>query len=108
MEQPFESNHEVDENGRPAGGESRALGIEVFWQNGPLGKEGTPERKEPNGAFVETLIAIAMDRLEFYQTVFPCRENNIAINHLDVALMVLNSRTMRRREEGVEGTHEGT
>lgn len=107
MQQTFESEHRLDDHGRPAGGESRALGIEVFWQNGPLGNHG-PDRQEPNGGFVETVIAIALDRLEFYQEHFPCRENDIAIGALDHALAALNARTQRRTEQGVEGTHEGT
>ena len=103
MNQEFESEHWLDDNGNPAGGYAVATGIDITWQNGPLGRG--EERIEPNGAFVETLIAIVMDRLEFYQTKFPCRENEIAIRELDTALMVLNARTLRRERAGIEGTH---
>lgn len=106
MNQPFVANHELSPEGYPAGGSSGALGIVVLWQNGPLGHGD--DRVNPNGAFVETLIGIAMDRLEFYQDHFPCRENELAIHQLDAALMLLNARTKRREEAGTEGTHEGS
>lgn len=106
MNQPYKSEHNLDDHGNPAGGRSDATGIRIIWQNGPLGRGA--DRQEPNGAFVETLIAIAIDRLEFYQEHFPCRENELAIRHLHSAGAMLAARTMRREEEGTEGTHEGT
>ena len=66
MKTPFTEHHWKDEQGRPAGGTSFGPGFCVSWQNGPLGRgEG---RIPPNGAFVETLIAVAKGRLEFYQS----------------------------------------
>jgi hypothetical protein len=107
MEQPFTSSHVLEE-GKPAGGYSEATGIQVLWQNGPLGRVGSDERIEPNGAFVETVIAIAKDRIEFYQgNGFSCRENALAITKLEEAMHWLNARTQRRVKSGVEGTHEG-
>lgn len=110
MMQEFKSRHFNDDNGNPAGGKSSATGIEVQWQNGPLGKAGTTERKEPNGAFVETVIAIAKDRIEYYQKAaggkFACFENAKAIEHLQDALNILETRTKKREMAGVEGTHE--
>lgn len=107
MNQPFDSRHDSDDLGRPAGGISVATGISVEWQNGPLGRDG--ERAEPNGAFVETVIAIAIDRLEYYNAgQFRCRENSLAITKLEEALHWLNHRTARREQAGVEGTHEGS
>ena len=95
----------LDGRGNPSGGNAFGLGIMITWQNGPLGK-GT-ERKEPNGAFVETVIAIAKKRLEFYQNgKFSCTENAEAIRHLQLALEVLDSRTKKREDRGVEGTHQ--
>lgn len=105
MEQPFASSHYLD-NGKPAGGVSAAIGIDIQWQNGPLGRGDT--RIEPNGAFVETVIAIAIDRLNFYQAgQFACVENQSALDHLRCALQALNARTNRRESAGVEGTHDG-
>lgn len=98
----------VDADGNPAGGRVYATGLEINWQDGPLGRGA--ERKEPNGAFVETVINAALQRLEFYQKVsggkFYCVENETAIEHLNVALAVLGDRTRSREARGVEGTHK--
>jgi hypothetical protein len=107
MEQPHSHVQDTDEQGRPAGGLALAEGITIAWQNGPLAVDG--ERVEPNGAFVETVIAIAVERLQFYnEGQFRCRENSLAITHLEEALHWLNARTARRVAAGTEGTHEGT
>lgn len=106
MQASFTSNHDVDEAGRPDGGYATGVGISINWQKGPLGRDG--DRLEPNGAFVETVIAMAVDRIEFYQSSgFSCRENALAITKLEEALHWLNARTQRREVAGVEGTHEG-
>jgi hypothetical protein len=102
---PFFSEHWNDENGNPAGGVTDGRGIFILWQNGPLGRG--KERKEPNGAFVETVIAAAKDRLEFYQaSQFACQENEEAILHLNRALLILDLRTRSREARTVEDTHE--
>lgn len=96
----------IDEHGNPAGGGVSELGIEIRWQNGPLGRDG--DRLAPNGAFVEHVIEAAVNRLEFYQsTQFRCRENALAITKLEEALLWLGSRTARREAAGTEGTHAG-
>lgn len=99
--------HYKDENGNPAGGIVKGVGLSVQWQNGPLGRGD--DRKEPNGAFVETLISVAMDRLKFYnEGKFKCEENNFALIALKEALFYLNKRTERREKGKTEGTHEGS
>lgn len=107
MQQPFTAVNTNDENNNPAGGYVRGHGLTIDWQNGPLGRnEG---RTEANGAFVETVIAAAIQRIEYYNSSrFRCRENSLAITHLEEALHWLNHRTARRESEGVEGTHEGS
>lgn len=104
----FGARNEVDDDGNPAGGAASGVGMLIRWQNGPLGRG--EEREEPNGAFVETVIAAAKQRIEFYQAAaggkFACRENALAIYHLVAALGLLNSRTQQREARGVEGTHE--
>lgn len=101
---PITENHQVDEHGRPAGGFSECRGIRVDWQNGPLAVDG--ERREPNGAFVEDVIRVALGRLEFYNAgQFRCRENSLAITKLEEALHWLDHRTREREARGVEGTH---
>ena len=96
--------HEVDENGMPAGGWTTGKGIHVAWQDGPLAVDGA--RREPSGAFVEDVIRVAIDRIEWYNAgQFRCRENSLAITHLEEALHWLWSRTRDREDRGVEGTH---
>lgn len=107
MLQLINGKHDVDENGNPTGGKTTGTGIEINWQNGPLGRGA--DRKEPNGAFVEGVIAAAIDRIQFYQTAskgkFACRENALAITKLEEALHWCNHRTAAREARQVEGTH---
>lgn len=107
MQDRFIATNENDANGNPAGGLVVGTGFFVYWQNGPLGRGA--ERKEPNGAFVETVIAAAAQRIDYYQTSrFACEENAKAVGHLRAALAILNERTARREAQQVEGTHAGT
>lgn len=107
MQQDFSASNQLDADGKPAGGFVSGKGLSITWQDGPLGRGA--ERLEPNGAFVETVIAAAEQRLQWYNASgFACDENTEAIGHLHLALAVLNSRTARREAAGVEGTHEGT
>jgi hypothetical protein len=81
------------------------MGLLINWQNGPLGRG--EDRREPNGAFVETVIDAAKQRLEFYQqSRFACEENKAAISYLEAALEILNARTLKREKRNVEGLHE--
>ncbi len=98
-------DHKVDKANRPAGGTTKGKGINIKWQNGPLNVGG--KRKEPNGAFVEDVIAAAIGRIEFYQSSeFHCLENAAALGALKLAAEVLAERTRGREARGVEGTHE--
>lgn len=117
MRQHVEFHNYVDGDGNPAGGFAVGTGIEITWQNGPLGSG--EDRLEPNGAFVEDLIALCIERIRFYQTGgvetppggiehrgrFACRENALALTHLEEALLWLDKRTRDRQARGVEGTH---
>lgn len=105
MNQPITEQHDLDEHGNPAGGASNGTGIDIRWQNGPLGRGA--DRKEPNGAFVEGVIRAALGRIQHYQsTKFACRENALAITKLEEALHWLNHRTADREARDVEGTHQ--
>lgn len=98
------SDQWLDENGNPAGGVSCGKGFCISWQNGPLGRGA--DRKEPNGAFVETIIDAAKRRIEFYQSSkFACEENILALHYLNLALVALDKRTKERECREVEGTH---
>ena len=104
MRQEFIAENKNDENNNPAGGYVVGKGLEIKWQNGPLAVNG--ERLEPSGAFVETVIAAAKQRIEYYnESRFKCRENSMAITKLDEALHWLNHRTADRESRGVEGSH---
>ena len=104
MQDRFTAENYLDENGNPAGGYASGIGMSITWQNGPLGRG--EERAVPNGAFVETVIAAAVQRIEYYNsTQFRCRENSLAITHLEEALHWLNHRTAAREARDVEGTH---
>lgn len=106
--QDIECINNSDTAGRPAGGSVVGEGIAIRWQNGPLGRVDDPDRGEPNGAFVETVIRAAKQRIEYYQGAgFACDENASAIEHLEAALVFLSARTKRRVDAGTEGTHEG-
>ena len=102
--QRFFSEHWTDSNGNPAGGVATGRGFTISWQIGPLGRGS--ERREPNGALVEDIIAAAANRIRFYQTTrFACEENAEALEFLDSALTALHARTQDREARGVEGTH---
>lgn len=105
MQQEFNNRNDIDPaTGNPAGGQASATGISIKWQNGPLMKDGI--RIAPTGAFVETLIAIVIDRLIHYQdSKFKSPYNAEAIEHLGKAIDALNRRTSDREKRGVEGTH---
>ena len=104
MEQTLDYDNRLDDDGNPAGGYVTSIGLNINWQDGPLGRGA--DRQEPNGAFVETVIAAAKQRLEHYQdTKFECTENAMAIEHLNEALTVLRQRTSDREKRDVEGTH---
>jgi len=106
MKQKIKSEHRNDKDGKPAGGTTVGTGINIKWQDGPLkGSDG--KEKKPNGAFVETVILSAIDRLTYYQkSKFNCTENAEAIRFLNRALEACDRRTRRRIVAGTEGTHK--
>lgn len=107
------NDFKTDSNNNPAGGSSKGVGVEINWQDGPLGKSEVNEQGQTladnstkNGAFVEDVIEAAIARLEFFNnSKFRCRENSLAVTKLEEALHWLNSRTARRIQQGIEGTH---
>lgn len=96
----------IDEPG--PGGASHIYGInagsgsiDIFFQKGPIQETGD------RGVTHEALLAILIDRLRcFQQGPYSCRENAIALTHLEEALMWLHKRTRDRIARGVEGTSE--
>lgn len=59
-----------------------------------------------DGTTNEELIEVLINRLNYLEGNFPCRENSIAITKLEEALMWLNKRTQDRIKRGVEGKHQ--
>lgn len=74
--------------------------VRLCFQNGPIKDVGT------NGITQEALLAVCIDRLRGFQSgKFACRENAIALTHLEDAVHWLQHRTNERLKRGVEGTH---
>lgn len=58
-----------------------------------------------NGTTNEEVLKALINRTEFLNTKFPCRENSIAITKMQEALMWFEKRTADRLARGVEGKH---
>ncbi len=73
---------------------------DISFQNGPIKEVGF------NGLSSEVLLAICIDRLRSFQAgPFSCRDNALALTHLEESLMWLQKRTRDRMTRGVEGTN---
>lgn len=75
-------------------------------------KEPDPVQSEPgklitlsDGTTNEEVLKVLINRMEYLQSKFPCRENAIVITRLEEALMWLDKRTMNRLKRNVEGKH---
>lgn len=102
MNQKIVEDHRLDKDKNPAGGKTFGLGFDINWQNGPVSKKNSP-----NGAFVEGILEAVCGRIKFYQaSKFACRENKMAIFHIQRALRWLEKRTRERLKRNVEGTHK--
>jgi hypothetical protein len=73
----------------------------IVLQHGPIGVVGV------NGDQIDEVIAYCRDRLiEFNRPPHVNRPTTEAIEHLDVALLLLDERTADRVSRGVEGTNQ--
>lgn len=86
----------------------------LSFQNGPI---ATPQ--DFNGITNEALLAVLIDRMRGFQHqrkedgsfdvnsrgTYACRENAVALTHMEDALMWLQKRTLDRMRRGVEGKH---
>jgi hypothetical protein len=70
-----------------------------------LPETGNPTRllTVNDGTTNEAVLEVLIDRLNYLNGKFPCRENSVALTHLDSALLWLNKRTNDRKKRGVEG-----
>lgn len=75
--------------------------LDIHFQEGPIKEAGV------NGITQEALLAIVIDRLKSFQAgPYACEENGNALQSCQDALNALRSRTLKRINRGVEGTHE--
>lgn len=73
----------------------------ITFQDGPLAEHGA------NGTTNEDVIEAIIERLEALNTPpYACRENSVAITHLQTALLWLKFRTDNRVKRNVEGTSQ--
>lgn len=78
---------------------AECLGV-VLFQKGPRGQEGSI-----SGVLDGDLLEIVRDRLRAFQDgEFACRENAIALTHVEEALLWMARRADERAERGVLGT----
>jgi len=56
-----------------------------------------------NGTTNEEVLRVLINRMQYLQSKFPCRENAIVITNLEESLMWLEKRTADRKVRGVEG-----
>ena len=90
---------EPSDNGKT--GASKGCWLLQF-QNGPIAVDGNGV----NGLTHEAVLAVIIDRLQGFQSgQYKCRENAIALTHLEEAVLWLQKRTRDRMARGVEGTH---
>lgn len=58
-----------------------------------------------DGTTNEEVLEVMINRMNYLQSKFPCRENAIVITKLEESLMWLNKRTQDRLKRNVEGKH---
>lgn len=68
-------------------------------------QRGNPTEAGFNGLTVEALLAITADRIDaLNKGEFRCRENSLAITHIEEAMNWLMARSHKRIQRGVYGT----
>ncbi len=80
----------------------------IQFQAGPIRSPSTdpsaPGAAVINGASDELLLELLIQRTEAWQgSPYACEENEMALDHLRMALLAKQTRTARREEQGVEG-----
>lgn len=91
------ANHVYEVDTPPV--EGQYAGVRIHFQNGPINENGI------NGITQEVLLAIVADRLRSFQAgPYACRENAVALTHVETAMLWLHKRTWDRMARGVEGT----
>lgn len=70
-----------------------------------VGDDGVTLYTMNDGTTNEDMLAVLIDRMQYLQAKFPCRENAIVITKLEESLMWLEKRTADRKKRNVEGKH---
>lgn len=99
---PGNAYHEYEVLMVPGSEEENATAERIVFQKGP--------RKDPEsqrGVLDTDLLEIVRHRLTCFQTSdFATRENEMALQHIEEALLWMNKRVEDRFERGVLGTYE--
>lgn len=74
--------------------------IKIQLQEGPIKENGV------NGCQIDDVLAVVVETIQGFNTAFPCRENSLAITHLQEAQHWLEHRKRDREARGVEGTSQ--
>lgn len=74
-----------------------------FIEKVPSKEPSAPLVTVNDGATNEEVLKVLIDRLQYLNGKFPCRENALVITKLEESLMWLNKRTAERQARGVEG-----
>lgn len=83
----FDSDHSQDKPGF-----SYSQGIRIIWD------------EAGDGARPETVLRMALERVEYLDTVLPCAENVSIRYHLEAAIEWEEIRNKRRKDQKVQGT----
>ncbi len=95
----FNTSTNVSHNGGEDGTDHYSA-CDILFQNGTIPEVGV------NGVTELSLLEIVADRLRSFQAgPFSCKENAIALTHIEEAQNSLNRRTIARMRRGVEGKH---
>jgi hypothetical protein len=74
--------------------------VKFTGQRGPIKENGV------NGCQIDDMIVFAKGTIQCFNTLFPCKENTIAITKLEEVLLWLDARKKNRTRRGVEGLNK--
>lgn len=98
-----DSGHSYDLHNLEGGAESVQRLTFIKKQPKEGGEEGELETVE-NGTTNEAVLQVLIHRMKVLDEKMPSDLNHQVIQNLETALLILEKRTMERKERGVEGT----
>ena len=103
---PIRCSNVCDDNANPTGGYAHGVGMCIAWQDCPRGKNPDGTLGPATGAFVEDALVAAAQRLAYFQqSKYACDENAAALQHINDAIDIMQSRAEKRANRGVLGQH---